>query len=113
MNKESRSLLPAPSLPQLNTDGTLSMDSIRRGVIVTIPVYPSMKEGDRISVPWEGKPEGPVLTFPVIETISSPIEPKTYIVAHDNFYSGWETFKVWYHVSGVGDSEAVEVLISK
>lgn len=109
MHTESKASLPAPSLPQLNAHGTLSLGSIGGGVEVTVPAYPSMRKGDLVTVRWEGKPANPEITFPVIHTIDDPIEPKTYWIDYLSVYREWKTLKLWYHVNGVGDSEAVEV----
>jgi hypothetical protein len=111
MNNELNTLLPAPSLPQLNADGTLSLSAIRGGVRVKVPVYPGMKEGDHISIPWQGTPTNPVGGFPEIHVVTQPLEPKTYTISYSNVYNGWKTLKVWYRVKDLGDSETVEVAV--
>ncbi|RRV07994.1 hypothetical protein EGJ27_07965 [Pseudomonas sp. v388] len=102
-------VFPAPSLPQLNEDGTLSIASIRGGVEVTIPVYPGMKAGDQVTVPWEGTPAHPEIGFAAIHTVTSDIEPRTYLIPSLDVHDKWKKLKVWYYIKNVGESEAVTV----
>lgn len=101
--------LPAPSLPQLNADGTLSISRIRGGVLVQIPVYPGMKVGDQVSVPWEGTPANPEMGFPAIHVVTDAIEPKTYAISYMDVHDKWQKLKVWYRVNRLADSESVVV----
>ena len=109
MQAETQQLLPAPSLPQLNADGTLSLAVIRGGIEVTIPVYPGMKFGDQVTVPWDGQPAHPEVGIAAIHTVTTTIEPKTYWISYLNVFEGWQTLKVWYHVRGIGDSQSITV----
>ncbi|MBX8515427.1 hypothetical protein K5D69_12065 [Pseudomonas cichorii] len=109
MNTQMQKKLPTPSLPQLNDDGALSLAQLRgSGIKVVVPVYPAMKAGDMISVPWEGTPQAPELTFPQIHTVQQ-VKELTLQIPYSSVYSGWKKLKIYYHVNGVGDSGALEV----
>jgi hypothetical protein len=109
MQTVNQQLLPAPSLPQLNADGTLSISRIKGGIHVRIPVYPGMQVGDQVSVPWEGTPAHPEIGYAAIHIVTDAIEPKTYAISYMDVYNKWQKLKIWYHVNRLGDSESVVV----
>lgn len=109
MQTHSTALLPAPSLAQINEQGALSLSVIKEGIHVTVPVYPGMKVGDQITIPWEGTPSHPEVGFAAMHIITSSSEPQTYAIHQLNVYEKWQQLKVWYHVKGIGDSETVTV----
>jgi hypothetical protein len=106
---QTQQLLPPPTLPQLNADGTLSHSNIKNGVHVTVPVYPGMKRGDQVTVPWEGYPAHPEIGFAAIHTVTQETEPKTYLISYMDVFDRWTRLKLWYHVKDIGDSEVIEV----
>ena len=109
MNTPTQKKLPPPSLPQLNDDGALSLAQLRgSGIKVVVPVYPAMKAGDMISVPWEGTPQESELTFPQIHTVQQ-VQELTLKIPYSSVHSGWKKLKIYYHVKDVGDSGSVEV----
>lgn len=111
MQNDNHNLLPAPTLPQANPDGTLSLAAIRAGIHVTVPVYPGMKVGDTLTVPWEGTPSHPEVGFSAIFAVNDSTQPETYAISYLNVYDKWKQLKVWYNVKGLGDSEAITVAI--
>ncbi|MFJ4144713.1 hypothetical protein [Pseudomonas sp. NPDC089734] len=112
MNKQTTDHLPAPSLPQLSGDGTLSLSAIHgTGVQILVPVYPGMKVGDRLSAPWEGTPGSPEFTFPIIHVVEH-VREMIIKIPPSSVHAGWKKLKVRYNVKGVGHSDWVEVDIT-
>ncbi|MBX8508109.1 hypothetical protein K5D34_00190 [Pseudomonas cichorii] len=110
MNGQVNQSHPAPHLPQLNANGELNAADIHHSVQVLIPLYHNIKAGDKVSVCWEGTPTEPEVSFPRIHTID---QTDTMLAVTIPGYSGWQKLKVWYHVQGVGLSEAREVKVAQ
>ncbi|MEN1835741.1 hypothetical protein AAIM60_22955 [Pseudomonas lijiangensis] len=109
MTEQTHQSLPAPDLPQLNEEGELSLADLNSGIEVLIPLYPGIKVHDIISTPWEVIPALPEGSFPERHEVTQIDERITLKIPKKAVHVGWPTLRVWYHVSGVGDSESVEV----
>ncbi|SQF97519.1 Uncharacterised protein [Paucimonas lemoignei] len=115
MTAQRESVLPAPTLPQA-VDGALSLTVIQKdGIVVRVPLYSNIKEGDQVSTPFEGLPKAPLVQFPPVHVVTAAdianglmnlTLPPGYV------WKEWRTFETYYHIAssdGLADSPKIKV----